>query len=162
MDVLAGWSDFHVAMVGAAAALAGLVIVAASVNIETVVSVRTVTSRLAASIATLILAIIVSGVALVPGLPLLWLGITTVVATIPTGAFQVHAASTLAGDRRGTPTMQFLRPTIGFVPLLAYLAAGALCLVGQPAGVLVGAVGTLLAIVSAILTSWIALVEVLR
>jgi hypothetical protein len=162
MDVLAGWSDFHVAMVGAAAALAGLVIVAASVNIETVVAVRTVTSRLAASIATLILAIVVSGLALVPGLSLPWLGVTTVVVTIPAAAFQVHAASTLVGDRRGSPAVHFLRTAIGFVPILAYLVAGALCLVGQPAGVLVGAVGTLAAIVAAILTSWIALVEVLR
>jgi hypothetical protein len=162
MDELAGWSDFHVAMVGATAALAGLVIVAASVNIDKVITVRTVTSRLAVSIATLVLAILVSGVALMPGIPLLWVGATTVVATIPTAAFQFHASFTLARDTRGSQVEQFLRSAIGFVPILAYLAAGALCLAGQPAGVLVSAVGTLTAIVAAILMSWIALVEVLR
>jgi hypothetical protein len=162
MDALAGWSDFHVAMVGATAALAGLVIVAASVNIDKVVAVRTVTSRLAVSIATLVVAIVVSGMALMPGLPLPWLGAATVPATIPTAGFQIHAALTLARDTHATPPGRFLRPAVGFVPILAYLVAGVLCLAGQPAGVAVGAVGTLTAIVAAILMSWIALIEVLR
>jgi hypothetical protein len=162
MDALAGWSDFHVAMVGATAALAGLVIVAASVNIDKVVAVRTITSRLAVSIATLVVAIVVCGVALMPDLPLPWFGVTTVIATIPTAVFQVHAAFTLARDTHGASSGRFLRPAIGFVPILAYLAAGVLCLAGQPAGVAVSAVGTLTAIVTAILMSWIALVEVLR
>jgi hypothetical protein len=162
MDVLAGWSEFHVAMVGATAALAGLVIVAASVNIDKVVAVGSVTSRLAASIATLVVAIVVSGMALVPGLPLPGFGATTVVAALPAAGFQFHAASTLARDRHGPPQGRSLRSAIGFVPILAYLVAGALCLAGQPAGVGASAVGTLTAIVVAILMSWIALVEVLR
>jgi hypothetical protein len=162
MDVLAGWSDFHVAMVGATAALAGLVIVAASVNIDKVVAAGSVTSRLAASIATLVVAIVVSGVALVPGLPLPWFGALTVVAAIPAAGFQFHAASTLARDRQGPARGRSLRSAIGFVPILAYLAAGVLCLAGQSSGVGVSAAGTLTTIIVALLMSWIALVEVLR
>jgi hypothetical protein len=162
MDVLAVWSEFHVAMVGATAALAGLVIVAASVNIDKVVAAGSVTSRLAASIATLVVAIVVSGVALVPALTLEWFGAVAVVAAIPAGGFQFHAASTLAGDGQGPPRVWSLRAGIGFVPILGYLVAGVLCLAGQPSGLGVSAVGTLTAIVVAILMSWIALVEVLR
>ncbi|WP_324590217.1 FAD-dependent monooxygenase [Citricoccus sp.] len=162
MDMLAGWSDFHVAMVGATAALAGLVIVAASVNIDKVVATGSVTSRLAASIATLVVAIVVSGLGLVPGLPLPWFGAMTIAAAIPAVGFQFHAASTLARDRQGPTRGRSLRSAIGFVPILAYFAAGALCLAGQPSGVGVSAVGTLMTIIVALLISWIALVEVLR
>jgi hypothetical protein len=162
MDVLAGWSEFHVAMVGATAALAGLVIVAASVNIDKVIAAGSVTSRVAASIATLVVAIIVSGVALVPALPLQWFGATIVLATIPAAGFQFHAASTLARDGQGPPRGRPLRAAIGFVPILAYLLAGVLCLAGQPSGIGLSAAGTLTAIAVAILMSWIALVEVLR
>jgi hypothetical protein len=40
IDTLEGWTDFNVAMVGATGALAGLVIVAASVNIGDSVKAR--------------------------------------------------------------------------------------------------------------------------
>ena len=162
MDVLAGWSEFHVAMAGATAALAGLVIVAASVNIDKVIAAGSVTARLATSIATLVVAIVVSGAALVPALSLQWFGAIIVVATIPTAGFQFHAASALAHDGQGPSRGRSLRVAIGFVPILAYLVAGLLCLAGQPSGVGVSAVGTLTGIVVAILMSWIALVEVLR
>lgn len=162
MDVLAVWSEFHVAMVGATAALAGLVIVAASVNIDKVVVADSVTSRLAASIATLVVAIVVSGVALVPALSLQWFGAVTVMAAVPAAGFQFHATLTLARDRQGPPRGRSLRSAIGFVPILAYLGAGILCLAGQSSGVGMSAAGTLTAIGVGILMSWIALVELLR
>jgi len=112
MDVLAGWSEFHVAMVGATAALAGLVIVAASVNIDKVVAAGSVTSRLAASIATLVVAIVVSGVALVPALPLQWFGAVTVVTAVPAAGFQVHATRTSpATDRARLEGDHCVRPS---------------------------------------------------
>ena len=51
MDQLDAWSEFNVAMVGATAALAGLVIVASSVNIAEIIKSATLTARLAAAIA---------------------------------------------------------------------------------------------------------------
>ena len=55
------WSEFNVAMVGATAALAGLVIVASSVNIGEIIKARSLTARLGAGIAALVLAIVASG-----------------------------------------------------------------------------------------------------
>ncbi|MGJ0389697.1 hypothetical protein [Microbacterium sp. CGR1] len=74
------WSEFNVAMAGATAALAGLVIVAASVNIGEIVKSRTLTARLLAGIAALLLA--VSALGLVPGIDGLWLGSVTLVAAL--------------------------------------------------------------------------------
>lgn len=69
-DALQAWSEFHVAMLGATAALAGLLIVAASVNIAKIIAAETLTARLAAAIATLVLAILTSGIALIPHIAL--------------------------------------------------------------------------------------------
>ena len=57
MEQLEAWSEFNVAMVGATAALAGLVIVAASVNIGDIIKSVSLTARLAAGIAGLVLAL---------------------------------------------------------------------------------------------------------
>ena len=53
-------------MLGATAALAGLVIVAASVNITVIIAAPALTSRLASAIAGLVLAIVVCAVGLIP------------------------------------------------------------------------------------------------
>src|SRR5687767_3657682 len=54
MEQIEAWSEFNVAMVGATAALAGLVIVAASVNIAEIIKEASLTARLAAGIAGLV------------------------------------------------------------------------------------------------------------
>jgi hypothetical protein len=74
------WSEFNVAMVGATAALAGLVIVASSVNIAEIVKTRSLTARLAAGIAALVLAIVASGLGLIPGISAVWFGTLLIVA----------------------------------------------------------------------------------
>ncbi|MBS1672551.1 MAG: hypothetical protein JSS74_01115 [Actinobacteria bacterium] len=159
-DALDEWSEFHVAMLGATAALAGLVIVAASVNIDKIVAARALTARLGAAIACLVLAILTSGIALIPDIGSLWFGVLVLIFTAGATGFQVHAARTLRQDP-GHGSIA-LRAALGFLPLAAYAAAGVLLLAGLPAGLLLAAAGSLLALVVVIVISWIALVEVLR
>jgi len=156
------WSEFNVAMAGATAALAGLVIVAASVNIAEIVKSRTLTARLLAGIAALVLALAVSAIGLVPGLDLTWYGVLIVVATLLMSVFQVNVTRLIAGDPNPADRARPLKYLIGFLPLAAYLVAGVLVGVGHPWGLYLAAAGCLLAIVSAIVVSWVALVEVLR
>lgn len=61
------WHDFFVAMAGAGAALAGLIIVTMSVTIKEILAATTLPSRAAATIAALVLVVIVSGMILIPG-----------------------------------------------------------------------------------------------
>jgi len=58
-EALEAWTDFNVAMVGATAALAGLLIVAMSVNIGEIMKSVTLPPRAAASIAALVMAWVV-------------------------------------------------------------------------------------------------------
>ena len=155
------WGEYNVAMAGASAALAGLVIVAASVNISQIIQARALTARLAGAIATLVLTLVVSAVGLIPVIDLRVYGLVILVSTTAAGVFQMNAARRIMGDRPA------LRSALGkislvFLPIIAYLAAAIAMLTGHDGGLLFTAVGSLVAMVIAILVSWIALVEVLR
>lgn len=162
MDALEGWSDFNVAMVGATAALAGLLIVAASVNIAEIVKAVSLTARLAAAIATLVLAIAGSAIGLIPGLGAAAYGVTILVAVAGALVFQVQAAVRIAQNRHPENRWRIAKASVGFVPLAAYVAGAVLVVAGDGTGLVLFAVGSILAIVSALIISWIVLVEVLR
>lgn len=162
MVELEAWSEFNVAMAGATAALAGLVIVAASVNIERIVRTATLTSRLAAAIAALLLALVVSGTALIPGVEPIAYGAVILGSTLAAAWFQVHATRVIIRDPEPAQHARFAKSVVGFLPILAYAAAGIAVLGGHPSGLALTAAGCLIAIVAAVLISWIVLVEVLR
>lgn len=162
MDQLEAWGDFNVAMAGATAALAGLVIVAASVNIAEIVRAYSITARLAAAIATLVLALTASGLGLVPNISGPWYGGILIAATLVATVFQVHAARVVIANRDHRNRIRFLKGTVGGLPLIAYFVAGILLVTEHPAGLPLAAAGCLAAIALAIVISWVALVEVLR
>ena len=156
------WADFNVAMVGATAALAGLVIVASSVNIAEIIKGRALTARLAAGIAALVLAIVASGLSLIPTITPLWFGILLLVATAGAGVFQVQATRAIFADHDPAARAKFAKSVFGFLPIGAYLIGAIAILLGHPAGLSFVAAGCIIAIVAAILVSWVVLVEVLR
>lgn len=159
---LESWSEFNVAMAGASAALAGLVIVAASVNIGKIVQAGSLTARLASAIAALVLALVASAVALVPDVDLLWYGVVILLGTVAAGAFQVHATRMIMRDPLPSHGARIGKSALGFLPIAGYLAAGIALVGDHRSGLPLTAAGCLLAIVSAIAVSWVALVEVLR
>ncbi|WP_127792745.1 hypothetical protein [Agromyces sp. LHK192] len=165
-ELLEAWSEFNVAMVGATAALAGLLIVAMSVNIATILQSPTLPARAAASIATLVLAIAVTGLALAPGLAAWVYGLIVLVAAAGTSVFELHAIRVIRHDSSahgGTPGERVAKSIAGVVPLVVYLVGAVALLAGATAlGLWSLAVATILAIASAILYAWIVLVEVLR
>jgi hypothetical protein len=164
MEGLAGWSDFNVAIVGVAGALAGLLIVALSVNISTIISSRQLLERAAASIAALVLAVIVCAVGLIPDQTTLAYGLETSIAAVVAGIFGVRAAHAVLTDG-DTPTLvaRIIKSALGVAPALLVAAGGVLLLLGfVPLGLGLIASGALLAIAVAVVVAWVALVEVLR
>lgn len=162
IEGLEQWSEFNVAMVGATAALAGLVIVASSVNISEIVKTRSLTARLAAGIAALVLAIVASGFGLMPGITSWWLGILLLIATAVAGVFQAQATRAIFADHDPAARAKLPKSVFGFLPILAYAAGAVAILAGHPAALFLVAAGCILAIVTGIVVSWVALVEVLR
>lgn len=161
-DELELWSEFNVAMVGATAALAGLVIVAASVNIGEIVKARSLTARLGAGIATLVLAIVASGLGLMPTITPLWFGILLLVSAAAAGVFQMLASRAIFADHDPAARAKLAKSVFGFLPIGLYVVAAISIMLGHPAGLSFAAAGCILAIVAGILVSWVVLVEVLR
>lgn len=159
---LEGWSEFNVAMMGAVAALAGLLIVAASVNVTEIIKAPSVAARLAAGLAGLVLAIAGSAIGLIPGITAPVYGAAAVLGALTASAFQVQATRRIYGNRDPANQMKLAKAALGFLAPLGYLVGGVLLLAEIEAGMVAMAVGAIAAIVAAILVSWVALVEILR
>ncbi|WP_285137499.1 hypothetical protein [Microbacterium sp. lyk4-40-TSB-66] len=157
------WGDFNLALVGATAALAGLVIVAASVNIAEIVKAPALTARLGTAISSLVLALVVSALGLAPDLGDVVYGAVAVLASLIAATFAVDAARRIAADRSPLNRLRGMKSVLGFLVPAAYAVGGVLVLSGAvAAGTAAFAFGALLSIVVALMISWIVLVEVLR
>ncbi|GAA1751008.1 hypothetical protein [Agromyces humatus] len=169
-DVIEGWSEFNVAMLGATAALAGLLIVAMSVNIAEIMKAATLPSRAAAAIATLVVAIVATALGLVPSQPHWLYGAEVLAATLVAVGLEVHAIRTILGEPGTTGGARIAKSVVGILPLAAFAIGAVLLIVGGTgsglalvaAGLAFLAAGSVLAVVTAILYAWIVLVEVLR
>lgn len=157
-----GWSEFNVAMAGATAALAGLMIVAASVNIADIVKEKSLTARLAAGVSGLVLALVASAIGLIPELPLVSYGIVMIVIVLLAAVFAAQAAREIFLNRHPGNRLKLLKSLINFATPMLYLVGAILLAGGIASGLLWFAAGSIVAIISALLVSWIVLVEVLR
>jgi hypothetical protein len=157
------WGDFNLALVGATAALAGLVIVAASVNIAEIVKAPALTARLGTAISALVLALVVSALGLAPDLDTVVYGAVAVLVSLVAATFAVDAARRITADRTPLNRLRGLKSVLGFLVPAAYAVGGILMISGSvAAGTAAFAFGALLSIIVALMISWIVLVEVLR
>lgn len=83
-------------------------------------------------------------------------------AALLAAVFQTIAAAAIARNHAPQNRLKALRAGVNFVPCAAYLLGGVLLVAGSPAGLLVFAVGAILAIIVALIVSWVVMVEVLR
>lgn len=157
----AQWHDLFIASAGAAAALAGLVFVAVSINIDRILQYVGVPERALQTVLLLIGALVVSIFGLVPQ-PTRALGIEVLlVGAALCALIAVTSRRTLRGaaGHRNWMVSRVAGPLPGSVP---YLAAGGSLVAGGGGGLwwlLAGLVG---ALVGAVLNAWVLLVEILR
>ncbi len=157
------WSGFAAGTSGAAAALAGLLFVAVSINIQTILAHRGISSRAAEALILLVTPVFLSLVLLIPGQPAAALAVELFVVAVVAGA----ALGWLSRPSRRTreqpvaswvsttvvPTVIVaLAPVVAGVGLLTESLGG---LYWLPAAVVVGLLGGLS-------NAWVLLVEILR
>lgn len=161
---LASWGEFNVAIAGAGAALGGLLIVALSVNIKQIAESRGLAARAGAAISALILGVVLACAALIPDQPLWAFGVEVLIGVLMGGVIAVLAArAILQDDSPGRPRKWDKQHIASFVfPLAIYLVGGVLLVLSVPAGLLVVALATIVALIGAVVFSWVALVEILR
>jgi len=162
-----GWGEFGVAAAGATAALAGLLIVAISVNVKEILASRVATRGASSTIASLVLALVASLLLLVPGQSPLALGVELAVVIVPAAALQVRSLVAAAADRRSgesgvTPGVLGAIAGLAALQYLPFAVAAVLLIAGLGGGLVAVAAGVVLVVISSMVTAWALLIEVLR
>jgi len=158
----AEWTDFFVAMAGASAALAGLVFVAVSINIERILAYRGLPERALETILLLMAVLLVSIVGLVPGQDHVALGLELLFVSLATGAMIVRQPA-IRSDVEKEPRIWLLsRWIIRIVAIVPLVVAGASVLAESGGGLYWLVAGIVFAVSGAVTNAWVLLVEILR
>jgi hypothetical protein len=160
---LDAWHDFFVASAGAAAALAGLIIVAMTVNISTILQMAAMPSRAAATIGSLTLSVVVSVSSLIPGQALWLLGAETLVFSVGALALAITAARQILRHRDGVPRRALgAKIVVIIAQILPFLVGSILLLASAEVGLHWNAAGIVVVFIGSVVSAWILLVEILR
>lgn len=161
------WGALFLAAAGATAALSGLIFVGLSVNIRTVRDADKregqsfLTGRAMEALAALLIVLVISLVALTPGIPRGALATFILVAGLGSATSPLRAL--LASRQQaaiGLPLLLRLVTAVGFTVTL--LLSGVTLATGHGGGLYWLPVAFVLAIVIAAINAWVLLVEVLR
>jgi hypothetical protein len=98
----------------------------------------------------------------VPGLSLAAYGFVVLLATALASIFQIVAAQRIFQNKSQGNQLRPFKAALGFLPLLSYFAAAIFLALMSTTGLAYLAVGSILGIISALMVSWVVLVEVLR
>jgi hypothetical protein len=155
------WHDFFVGAIGASAALAGLLFVTISMNLEHILRLPRLPGRAAGTLGVLISALVVSGFALAPGQSNHALGIEIAACGVVV-AFQAIWVTVRKYDSE-EPKWWTLGPLFSFLlPALAFVGGGLSLVAGGGGGLYWILAGVLLAFIAASINAWVLLVEILR
>ncbi|HTB77253.1 MAG TPA: hypothetical protein VK762_28610 [Polyangiaceae bacterium] len=161
----AGWENFFVAEVGAAAALSGLLFVAVSISLSRIVASRHLPDRAAETLVTFLSVLVVATLGLVPGQSGVALGYEIggagLLAWIAATRRQVRAYRDpdLEEPARRWLWVRVLGTQAGSVP---FVVAGVLLVRGSENALLWVAPGTIASFVSGAFNAWVLLVEIQR
>ncbi|HEU4999459.1 MAG TPA: hypothetical protein VFT68_10975 [Lapillicoccus sp.] len=156
----AEWHELFVASAGAAAALAGLVFVAVSINVERILSFHGLPERALQTILLLLGAVVVSILGLVPqSTTALAVELLVATAMLCVGLFYSARAAFDTGGNRTWLASRLLVVIPGSLP---YLVGGISLLVATGGGLAWVAVGILGGMIGAVTNAWVLLVEILR
>ncbi len=160
---LDGWHDFAVATAGAAGALAGLIIVAISVNVKEIIAGPALAARAGATIASVMVILVSASALLIPDQPALWLGLELIAFGCVALWFQVDAARRLFAAATGTSVAsKIANSAIGVGAILWVVLGGIVTATGSATGLGFVAVGFITIFIAAVLNAWVLMIEILR
>ncbi len=156
------WESFFVAQTGAFAALAGLVVVALSINLEKIISMPGLPGRAAEAITLMVLPVFTGLTALVPTQGLRTLGLEYLVIGVGAAGIVIQVLRGAPDDDREREFKEVAMRPIALVAVAPTVVAGLLLAGGNSSGLDWVAAGTLLCLFAGIVDAWVLLVEILR
>ncbi|MFF3064253.1 hypothetical protein ACFVQ3_06825 [Oerskovia sp. NPDC057915] len=163
MTVPEGWGDFFVATAGAAGALAGLIIVAMSVNIKQILDIPSMTSRAAATVGSLVLIVVSAAAGLVPGQgPRLLGGEVLLFSLVALGLTLDASVRMLRAAPAEWRTSTWAKVVLALVQVVPFSVGSVVLLTGSYAGLYWIAAGIVLVFAGSVGNAWVLLVEILR
>jgi hypothetical protein len=161
---LPAWSNFFVTAAGASAALVGLLFVAVSINLATILEHEWLPARAALVVIILVDALVCGLIGLVPGLPIRTSGFGFLVTGLVASAFTafVQTRARARANYNVSPGLAVLQVVaVQFGPL-AFALAGASLVWGLRGGLYWVVPGMLFTFVGAMFVSWVLLIEIRR
>jgi hypothetical protein len=163
-NTLDAWANFFTTGAEVSATLAGLVIVAVSVNIQKILAHRQLPPRASSTVALLMLLVVIGLGGLVPQ-PSRVFGAEVFVAAAVTWAILLACAREIIAEhlKDGRPVIELIVGLPGgHVAALAFLIGAALVWFEQSQGLYWIAAGAVAALLFAVMNAWVFLIEVLR
>ena len=163
-NTLDAWANFFITGAEVSATLAGLVIVAVSVNIQKILAHRQLPPRASSTVAVLMLLVVIGLAALVPQ-PRRAFGAEVFFAAAITWAILLACTREIIAEhlKDGRPTFELIVGLPGgHLAALAFLIGASLLWFTQGEGLYWIAAGAVVALIFAVMNAWVFLIEVLR
>jgi hypothetical protein len=155
------WTDFFVAEAGAAAALAGLAVVAISINVGKILGAARLVARAALSVAMFVNVLMIATFGLIPGVDEATLGALVLIPAGVTwiGAIRMIIRYGFDPDRRLKSLGVYVLWHVALIPILI---GAVLLIVDAPSGMYWISAGIAACFLVGLLNAWVLLVEILR
>jgi modulator of FtsH protease len=161
--VTSEWSDFGVGVAGAAAALAGLLFVAVSINVERIVSYPTLPSRAVQTLITFVYPLLIGLWILVPAQPPVAVGVELLATALAVGGLLIyHNRPSQRSDQETQTSWLFVRLFPSLAILILTVVAGASVMSGAGGGLYWLPPVVVLAFIAGLANAWVLLLEILR
>ncbi|MDE1993113.1 MAG: hypothetical protein KGI75_11470 [Rhizobiaceae bacterium] len=157
------WANFFFAQVGASATLAGLLVVAISINLTRILAFQHLPAQAGGTLAVLTGVLILASIALMPKLPDPVFGMAAMIIGAAAIALATVNQLRFPVDRDNITSMQrYARSAIIMLASLPFVIGGLMLLMDLDSGLYWIAIGMISALVAGVLSTWILLVEILR
>lgn len=158
----AEWKDLFVAVAGASAALTGLLFVAVSINLERILKFKGLPERALETLLFLVLALLVSIVGLIPGQSHVALGLELLIVSLVAASVILRLPTLRMSDDEVERSWVLARWAVRLAATVPFVVGGASVLAECGGGLYWVVAGIVFAIIGAVTSAWVLLVEILR